>query len=262
MRKFLTRLTALSLLLSVLFLFLPVISIRAEAASSRYTNPDTGYQIIIEDDAGLLTTREKEELADLMAPVTAYGNAAFKTIDYNHYTSESFAKSYYEELFGTDSGALFLIDMDNRNIWIRCHGRISKIVTDRYTDIITDNCYRKASEGDYFGCAERAFQEITALLEGSRIAQPMKYISNALLALTLAFLINYFIVRITSRNSSKQTIRLEGIRQDFHLSNTRAEFLNTTVELIESSSGGGGSGGSGGGGGGGGGGGSSGGHSF
>lgn len=231
-----------------------------------YTNPETGYRILLEDDAGLLTSEQAASLAERMKRITAWGNAAFKSIDENPGTTESYIENYYREQFGRESGTVFLIDMDRRNIWLKNDGKISKVITNSYSDTITDNIYRSASRGDYYGCAMEAFIEIETLLSGSRIAQPMKYISNALLALILALLVNFFIMRFMGRNRMpSQKERLSRMRYRYSLKNTRAEYISTSKRYDPVSSGSGGSGSSGGGGGGGGGGGSSGsggGHSF
>ena len=42
-----------------------------------YTNSDTGYKIIIEDDADLLTDDEESKLVTAMKPITKYGNAYY-----------------------------------------------------------------------------------------------------------------------------------------------------------------------------------------
>ena len=41
-----------------------------------YRNPDTGFRVLVEDDAELLTEEERRELAASMEKITAYGNAA------------------------------------------------------------------------------------------------------------------------------------------------------------------------------------------
>lgn len=212
-----------------------------------YTNPDTGYSVVVEDDAGLLTEEERSELAEAMQRVTAYGNAAFKTVTENGSTTESFARSYYRELFGTESGTLFLIDMDNRNIWIFSDGAIYKTVTSSYADTVTDNVYRYASSGDYYTCGAKAFEQIYDLLEGNRIAQPMKYISNALLAVILSLLINFGLVRYFSKlkNPGEGEI-LKSIEKKFTYTEPVATYTHTSkrYDPVSSSSGGSSGGGS------------------
>ena len=236
-----------------------------------YVNPNTNYKAIIEDTAGLLSDTEKTQLLLEMEKITNYGHAAFHTTDANNSTADSYASGYYHNKFNKESGSLFLIDMDNRKVYIFSDGDIYKTVTKTYANVITDNVYTYASKQDYYTCASKVFEQEYDLLEGRRIAQPMKYISNALLAIVIALLLNYTIVRAYS--SSKAPSRkelLDGIFMDKKLNNPKAVFTNETkrYDPVESSSGGssgGGGGFSGGGGGFSGGGGSSGGgggHSF
>ena len=120
-------------------------------AETVYRNTETGYRVVIEDDADLLTVEEESSLAEKMQAITAWGNAAFKSIDDNPSSTIRYIENYYKEQFGQDSGTVFLIDMDNRNIWLKNNGKISKVITDSYSDTITDNTYRHASRGDYYG---------------------------------------------------------------------------------------------------------------
>ncbi|MBR6527732.1 MAG: TPM domain-containing protein [Lachnospiraceae bacterium] len=227
-----------------------------------YKNPDTGYQVILDDQADLLTPTQEEMLLSDMKPITVYGSVAFVSVDDNSHSTSNFARDYYYDQFGSESGTIFLIDMDNRNIYIFSHGAVYQTITDTKADVITDNVYRHASDGDYFGCAKEAYHQIYTLLEGGHIAQPMKYISNALLALILAFLIHFGIVILVSgshRASTKSILR--SAKTSFHNTTPNIIFQHETsrYDPVESSSSGGSSGGSrssGGGGGGGGG------HSF
>jgi len=216
-----------------------------------YENPDTGYVVIIEDDARLLSEMEETELAKVMLPITVYGNVAFKSIDENGYSTKNYIEKYYHEQFGTRSGTVFLIDMDNRNIWIFSDGAVYKVITNSYADTITDNCYRYASKEAYYTCAAEVFAQIYTLLEGNRIAQPMKYISNTLLAMVLALLLNFFVVRRMSKVKypGKRELK-KGIISRYQFSNPNAEYIRTTKTYSPPSSSGGSGGSSGGGGGG------------
>ena len=230
-----------------------------------YTNSETGYSVIIEDDASLLSNDEKIQLAETMKDITPYGDVAFKSIDYNPYSTETYIERYYNSIFGTGSGTVFLIDMDNRNIWIYSDGSIYSTITTAYANVITDNVYTYASDRDYFSCANKAFIQEAALLHGRRISQPMKYISNALLAIAIAILINYFIVRQTSRvRKASDNEIVNGVFANNAFNNVSVNFIRQTRTYSpRSGSSSGSSGGhSGGGGGGGGHSGGGGGHSF
>lgn len=223
-------------------------------AQDFYTNTDTGYRVIIEDDAGLLSSDEITKLAETMKDITAYGNVAFKTLDSNTATTEVYARNYLKKQFGTESSTVFLIDMDNRNLWIYSDGKIYRTITTAYANTITDNVYTYASAGNYYECAEKTFSQMYTLLEGGRISQPMKYISNALLALILALSFNYAFVSIQARlkKPSDEAI-MKKIHHTFHFSEPKTVLTNTTrVYSPPSDSDSGSSGGSSGGGGGGG----------
>ena len=166
-------------------------------------NPDTGYKILIYDGADLLSSSEMKQLAEEMAGITNYGHVCLLTTDDTKYSStQYYAEEVYDELFGYDNGVMFVIDMKNRYLWIQADGDILKVVTRSYSDDITDNAYKFATNGDYYSCASKVFEQITKLLGGQRIARPMRYISNALFALLLSFLINFWVVSRASKIQS------------------------------------------------------------
>ncbi len=74
-------------------------------AEVMYTNEETGYQVCIEDDADLLSQEEESALAQQLRGITVYGNALFKSIDENNYSTDSYARAYYQECFGNSSGS-------------------------------------------------------------------------------------------------------------------------------------------------------------
>ena len=220
-------------------------------AQTYYTNSDTGYRVEIEDDAGLLTSEEISQLASSMEDITEYGNVAFKSVSYNASSASSFAKSHYRNLFGQKSGTLFLIDMDNREIYIFSDGRVYRAINKSYALSITDNVYRYASAEQYFKCADSAFSQMFTLLEGGRILQPMKYINNALLAMILSLLFTFAWVCIYSgQNKPTDAQLMKKIHKSLSLTPPVAVCTHKTKTYSPQSSDSGGSGGSSGGGGG------------
>lgn len=223
------------------------------------------YTLIIEDDADLLTDEEEAQLAQVMEPITAYGHVMFKTISEPiHQETARFAKSYYHQKFGDDSGTLFVIDMDNRMLYIFSDGAIYKTITKSKAETITDNVFRMARAEDYYGCAASTFEQIGKLLNGDKIAQPMKYASNAVLAIILALLINFIIIKTVSMAkpaSDRQLLKLAEVHFEGRPSPPIYRY-ETKIYNPSSSDSGGSSGGSSGGGGGGGSSGGGGGHGF
>ncbi len=221
-----------------------------------------GYVVAIADEADLLTEEEERLLQQTMQPIAEYGNAVFLSVSSNASTTASLAESYYKAAWGRESGTIFVIDMDNRMIYIYSDGDIYRTITKSYANTITDNVYTYATNADYYSCASKAFEQIYTVLEGGRIAQPMKYISNVFLAVIISFILLYFWVKMVSKaKKPSESELLKGIEFVQMVDNFAEQFTHKTKTYSPQSSDSGGSsgGGSSGGGGGGGGGG---GHSF
>ena len=177
-------------LLSVIF-----ICSQAFAYEPSYVNPDTGYEAYVIDEEDLLTDDEEWLLlSEYMMRITDYGGAAFVTASSGN--AEKTAADYCFHLFDNESGTTLLIDMGDRKISIMSSGEIYKTITKSYGNIITDNIYSYATKGDYLGCAEKGFDQIGLKLEGKRIAEPMRYVSNLLLAIVFALVFNFMYVWI------------------------------------------------------------------
>ena len=101
---------------------------------------------------------------------------------------------------------------------------------------------------------EQAVEQILALFQGRRIAQPMKVICSLLLAIILGLFICYFIVMFTSK-SKKTNVKqiLSGTYSKVYVNQPNKRFLSQSKKYSPRSSGGSSGGGhrSGGGGGGG-----------
>lgn len=255
------------LLLVGLGLQVGVITVHAEdsteaSGAHAYLNTDTRYSCQIEDDADLLTDSEEQALLATMEGVTRHGNALFKTVAYNSMSASAYAEMYVKDVFGADKNSvIFLIDMQNRKLYIYSTGALYDELTKAYANTITDNIYKYASAAQYYACANEAFVEISSLLDGYKISQPMKYISNTLLGIVLALILNYFIVRLFSaakQPSANDVMRGIFVKQELTNFDNVYERETRTYSPQSSGSGGSGGGSSGGGGGGGGGGG----HSF
>ena len=196
----------------------------------QYETADSGYVIYLEDRADLLSVQEETELLETMRLIAEYGNVAFVSITENPYhDTGSYAEEYFYEHFIYNSGTIFLIDMDERMIYIYSNGEIEETITTAYANTITDNVYTYASDGDFYTCANKAFEQIHTLLLGKPIAQPMKYISNALLAIVLALLINYFIVMASSHSKKANNAELlSGIHTKVNVLDPTSHFIHQT----------------------------------
>ncbi len=245
-------------------------------AEEVYQNPDTKYKVVIEDEEDLLTDAQEANVAEAMQEITAYGNVAFLSAHEGRNSKETAkaAEEHYLEYFGNTDGVIFMIDMRSRYLYIYSNKALYKVINRGYAETITDNVYKDASAGAYATCAIEAYGQMLSLLQGQRISQPMKYVSNTLLGITIGFLLTFLWVLLWyKKHMPTKENKLEMVKKDVKFIGTQVTG-ETTEETYypqgrrtESSGfgGGGSSGGFGGGGGGFGGGGSSGGgggHSF
>ena len=212
---------------------------------------------VLRDDADLLSEQEEAELMTIMEPICEYGTPLFWTTDQAG-NDRSNAENFYYQMLKNESGVLFVIDVNNRQLTILTNGAIRQIIPDGDADSITDNVYRFASREEYAACAKEAFLEIIRLLHGETIARPMKLISSILLACVLALLIMYMYIsrryelRPTSGKAAALLPLTVAAHPSFTLRMTDKQSKMTKITETDTSSGGavGGGGGHGGGGGG------------
>ena len=176
-----------------------------------YTNPSTGYHAYIQDYEGLLTDEQREKLVDDMAPVTMFGHVAFVSAKVRSGDTVNYAKGYFLNLFGPTDGTLFLIDMYNRQIYIYSGQSVYKVVTKARANSITDNVYRYAKNGDYYTCAAEVFRQISTLLLGGTIAEPMKRTCDILVGILLGLGIAYLLVLLTTDSADLNPADIVGV---------------------------------------------------
>ena len=217
------------------------------------------HKVIIKDYANVLTESQEAQLTETMQETARYCNVFFETSEFAFHSSAYHAESSYKRELGTLDGVMFLIDLYNRQIYIYSYGEPYRIITKTNAYTITDNVYKYASEEKYFECANEAFRQINTLLAGEEISRPMKHISNILLAIIFSILLNYLLLKKTSKvHDMGSKNLLTGTKVSYNM-NQKYDMLS---ETRSTRSGSGGHGGIGGGFGGGGVGGGGGGHSF
>lgn len=245
-----------------LFLFIK------ERNSDDVINTDASL-ITVMDDAGILSADETEQLKEAMLPVTAYFPVAFVTTDDTGGTSAAtYSLRVYNNLFDYGGGILFLIDFDTtdsdgRQIYLRAADQSTKLSVSK-CNTITDNVYTYARDGEYFECARQTFLQAYDVLSDRAIPEPMKHMSNLLIAVCFALYIVFRIANSRTKIKTPGEIYLldNNISKKMELNDSRVRLVKRYTVTNASSGGGGGGGFSGGGGGGGGGGSHGGGHGF
>lgn len=237
----------LATLAAILVLFGPVaVDVIREQTGYNQTGEAGSGKIIIEDAADLLSPEEEGQLAEHMQPITQYGGVALVTTSHNSGKPATYAKNKYNQYFGRTDATLFLIDMDNRQLYILSGGRIYSTVTEDKAETITDNVYRLASREKYYECASRVFDQIARILAGGLIPEPMKHLSNALLSIVLALLVVFIIANARTRikNVTEAKVFDESAEKKFKVGEPkRLVVLKETKHRHTESSGGGGGGG-------------------
>ena len=236
------------------------------AADVGEKNAETGYELVIDDQAGLLDSAEIEQVKQAMLPVTAYASAGFVTTDTNpgRTAPATLARQWGEARLGGGGVrfTVFIIDMETRHLDIYASRPLSGVLTESEENSIADNVYRYASAREYGKCAAETFSQIERILKGEKIATPMKYVSNALMSLISAILAAYLLISAWIRK--EQAVSLPNVVLGAAIGAATVITANKLKRVVhhESSSHGGHGGGGGFSGGGGFGGGSSGGHGF
>lgn len=201
--------------------------------------PTTNYQVVIYDDADLLSAEEEIQLYNDMLPLAEYGNVVFTSVELEGWQYEKFAEDTYYNLFGNQPGVLLQIDMGNRKLTLSTSARMDKMVGSE-RDSIIDNVYKLATNGDYYGCASKCFSQVYDVINGQKIAHQMKYIDNAIFALILALILNFFVVFATTRRRINKKKVLGEIVITTAITDLYIEHGKVTKRKTPKSSGGGG----------------------
>ena len=208
MRKFLfSRSCRLTLILLVLLSLLPLQAVGFAAGKNDdpfssipnfgsitdtglvWRNSATGYRVVIEDEIDLLTSVEERQLLEDMIPLTEYGNAAFWSTRESASSELIQAEAKRRALFDLESAGIFVINMELRTDTIQSYGRIYDVITVSRANSITNNVRGELTKGHYYNASRDAFSQMDRLMRGERIAQPMKVLSNACIALMIGLLL-------------------------------------------------------------------------
>ena len=173
-----------------------------------WENPDTGFKIWLLDEDDLLTPGEEAKLLEDMQPITRYGHAIFWSTTEPTVDPVEQARLKRRALTFPDSAGIFVINMKARKITFQSYGKINDAVTSSYARTVTDNVSHYATDENYYRCASEGFSQVYRLLEGERIAQPMKYLSYAMLSLMLGLLLSSLFVFGKRQNTVYKTILL------------------------------------------------------
>lgn len=247
-RKKWTWITVVGILLLLLAGRLFLIQARALVS---FVASDQTYEVYIDDRLELMTEEERKSLEKQLGGLTVYGNMVFlDTGDHDYSSARRYAEEHYRDLCGREPGVVFLIDMDNREIWLAATGAPKNRLTSAICYEITDRTYLYATDGDYYACAGATFAEVQNILKGGYLVPVMRILISLFLSLIAALTIN-LIRLVYSRNIRPEPKNSPAIYGRFMKKRRRRVIYKTEKKrYYESSDSGGGGGSSGGGGGG------------
>lgn len=116
---------------------------------------DTPY---VYDQGDLFTYEEADTIAQRIDDfIDSYDMtfAVVTTLDAEGKSSQAYADDFYDQQelgIGDDySGMLYLIDLDNGELYLSTSGMMIRYITDERVERILDAAYEKAADGDYAG---------------------------------------------------------------------------------------------------------------
>lgn len=169
---------------------------------------------LIYDEADILSDSQEKQLIDAMYPISDYSHVILTTISVNGYgyseTSNRYEKEYASAVYDSfikmnrlnnKDCIIFIIDMDTRWLYLYREGssEFKNTLSEGKCDSITDNVYSYASNSDYYNCSKKVFEQVLDIMEGKRIAQPMKVACNLLIGMSISFLVTYLIASSKSK---------------------------------------------------------------
>lgn len=133
-------------------------------------------ECLVYDHADLLSVQEEEYLENLAAERKEQWNMNFLVVtidDSEGKSSMEYADDFYDARFPEETeedGVLYLIDMDNREIYLSTSGKAIRYLTDERIDRILDEAYEYVAESNYYGTFLAFFEETEEYL----YEEPMK----------------------------------------------------------------------------------------
>ena len=117
------------------------------------------YNVLIDDEAYLFYSEEIDGINSAATEFASETDFSVAVVTTNYAMGKSameYADDYYDNLIfdsgWSENGMCFLIDMDNREIYVSCAGLAIDEFTDYELNTIVDNGYPDAASGNYADC--------------------------------------------------------------------------------------------------------------
>lgn len=228
-----------------------VLEDNSQTSYAKDKTPSADNTLKIYDYAKLIPDDKEKEIYNMIKKFISKYNMdmAIVTINENPKSSSmGYADDFYDyNDFGVGvnkNGLLFLIDMDNRKMWISTTGKAIEIYNDKRIDAILDYTYDKISKKDYSECAEQFIKYATYFAKkgrngGDTIISTSKMIKSSLICSSIATAIFIIIGVCSHRKPQKNREASKYISKQLKLTEQTDQFLDKHVSQtrrVESSS--------------------------
>lgn len=254
-KQFLARISAVALLFVLLLSVAAAFPVTAEAKEKTYHQKVGQSTVYIHDLADLLSNAEEKELLDSV-------NKYCKKMQYNilflttNYTSGKstmvYSDDYMDKLFpDTDENIAFVIDMDNRQIYINTMGSAIKILSDKDIDKALDKAYPQIVNQDYSATMQEMSDYCLGKLSETFFSKFLKgtyKFSHIFISGVITVIVGVSLVKMHASANKPQSAVTYVPKENYNVEDKEENYIRTyeTVESgyyrkSSSSSGGGGS---------------------
>lgn len=170
--------------------------------------------VYIRDDADILSPGEEAKLQSQLESYDTSRNYLIVTEpDYIYAPGDMHQEmdGQYQAVFGSSDGVAFIINMSDRQLYTGGFGKCAGEFRSGDARDVTDNVYRKASDGNYYECLSQAFRQIDSILKNGFILRPMRIAVSVLLGLLCGFTIMFFVVIISRNGRGQKTTVPQGV---------------------------------------------------
>lgn len=219
-------------------------------------NANTYNEETVFDHADLLTSSEEDDLRDYAAKFEKYDISVvfLTTNDAEGKSSMTYSDDFYDNNAFRPDGVLFMIDMDNREIYINTVGECIDLLDDTRLYNILDACYEHASNGEYALCLSRMSKSVCTELENhyNPFLGATRFSFTTLIIMAVVTII-IVIVLISKHNRANKSVSAKHyVGSTFEVNDRNVVYMGCRKEVIRdyyapSNNGGGGGGRTGGG---------------
>lgn len=201
------------------------------------------------DYADLLSETEEEALREYSAKYAKDNISVIflTTADTEGKSSMTYSDDFYDTHAFLPDGVLFMIDMDNREVYINTVGKCINWLENDVYDIL-DATYMYASDGEYFDCLMETSKQACVIVENH--TNPIKGVvrpSLTVLLIALGIMVIVLVVLLAKHSKANRRISTEQyLGSSFVVNNKDVVYMGCRKEVLrgyyaeKSSSGGGG----------------------